>query len=452
MGGRRPKAPQSAGAGRLRRGRHRSEGGPASRGIPPGAPRRLQFVCPRGGTVLGDRLARRLLLVDALWATAAALGATFADAYLWRLGSGWAAISVFNLWQFVAMALAFPLAGHLAQRFDRVLPLRLAAAVVAAAFATLLWLGPAAPRFIALLGVLLGAGWGLYWLAFFVLGFDLTDRGNRDWFTGSAGVLEAAAALAVPPLAGALAVRPGGFRLLFAGALAAFAAVLVVSIRLSAPARRVVADQPAIPPRGLSSAPGWWGVVAADAALGLRDGVYLFAPALLVFTASDNPLELGAFVAACQAASLVANALAARFGRPRLRRRLAVAGAVLGLVAAALLIAPVGIDGLWAFGLLAAAAQPLLKVPLEACTLDVIARGADPARWRVPRTVVKEVAVNFARACSVGLLAVAVARAGVPAVRVCLMLAAWAPLGAWYGLARWVPVEQGDGFGGPESR
>ena len=392
-------------------------------------------------------MARQLLLVDALWATAAALGATFADAYLWRLGSGWAAISVFNLWQFAAMAAAFPLAGYLAKRFDRVLPLRLAAAVVAGAFATLLLLGPAAPRFIALLGVLLGAGWGLYWLAFFVLGFDLTDRDNRDWFTGSAGVLEAAAALAVPPLAGVLAGRPGGFRLLFGAALAVFAAVLLVSVRLSAPARRFVADGPKIPAPGHPTAPGWWGVVAADAALGLRDGVYLFAPALLVFTVSGNPLELGAFVAACQAASLVANAAAARFGRPRLRRRLVLAGAALGLAAAALLFEGTGIDWLWAFGVLAAAAQPLLKVPLEACTLDVIARGADPGQWRVERTVSKEIAVNLARVCSVGVLALAVGRLGVPTVRVCLMLAALAPLGAWYGLWRWVPVEgvHGDG-------
>ncbi len=400
---------------------------------------------PRGGLHLGARLARRLLLVDALWAAAAALGATFTDAYLWRLGSGWAAISLFNLWQFAAMALAFPLAGYLAKRYDRVLPLRLAAAVVAGAFALLLLLGRDAAHWIAPLGLLLGAGWGCYWLAFFVLGFDLTDRSNRDWFTGSAGVLEAAAALAVPPLAGALADRPGGFRLLFAGALAAFAAVLAVSARLSAP-----------PPRGATAGhrppwhaagPGWWGVVAADAALGLRDGVYLFAPALLVFAASRDPLELGAFVTAAQAAGLLANAAAARFGRPRFRRRLVLGGALLGLGAAALLAGAGGLDRLWAFGLLAAAAQPLVKVPLEACTLDVIARGADPALWRVERTTLKEVAVNLARAASVGALALVVGQAGVAAVRIGLMAAAFAPLAAWYVLWRWVPTERVDGDG-----
>lgn len=373
-----------------------------------------------GAGVRRSRPPASFIWVTALWTFGIAIADPFLDAYLWSLRSSWVLIGTFNLAQYLAMVFTFPLAGWLAKRRGARLPLRLAVLAVAATFLSALALGPAAPRQVLGLGLALGAGWGLYWLAQFVFSLDLTVQGRgRDRWQSLAGLLNTGSGLLAPLAAGSIVAAAGrmaGFRWLLAAGLGFLAAALIAAVRL--PVRRE-----AEPYRLRSAMPGlhapgrWAHVLLAHLALALRDGVYLFAPALLIFALSGSALNLGAYLSATQLASLGAYAAFERWGTPELRRPALVLGSILSTAAGLILAAGLDVTRVWAFGLLAAALRPLLRVPIESLTLDVIARRSGTSASRVEHTVVKEVAVNAARVVSIGAMVAVIASAGPGVVR-----------------------------------
>lgn len=428
----------------------------------------------------GPRGLGALAAVTGLWTFGVALSAPFLDAYLWTLHASWVILGLFNLAQYLAMVFTFPVAGRLARRRGARLPLRAAAVAVAAALILTLILGVSAPHHVVAIGLALGIGWGLYWLAQFVFSIDLTRRGEgRDRWQSLAGALDTGSGLVAPLIAGAIAAAGdwAGFRGLLLVTLGVLLLAALLTSRLPAgsaatktrvtEARRTgwlpgllgaaAARRDAPLARNRARASGsstlgpasaarderslriWRHILQAHAVLAVRDGAYLFAPALLVYVVSGSTLDLGAFLAATKGASLLAYAVLGRWGGPARRRPAMLAGSALSVAAGATLALGLSQPVLWVFGLLIAALGPCLSVPLESCTLDVIALLAGDAGGRVDRTVAKEVAVNAARVVGVGAMVVTVAFLGAGAVRWWLVAVAPLPWVAWLAM-RAVPV------------
>ncbi|HVB10890.1 MAG TPA: hypothetical protein VNM16_11060 [Bacillota bacterium] len=387
----------------------------------------------------------RLGVATGLWTFGVSLSAPFLDAYLWSLHPSWTLIAEFNLAQFGAMVVTFPVAGWLARRRGAALPLRCAAVVIAVAVGAFLAFGAAAPRHVVGLGILLGVGWGLYWLAQFVLNIDFTQPGpGRDRWQAVAGLMTTAAGLAAPLAAGILVAAAGrvlGFRWLLSGGLTFLAASLLVAAGLPSAPGGAFPFRAAVPNR---VADPWGYLLLAHGALGLRDGVYLFAPALLVFALSGSVLDLGVYLAVTQGVSMATYAAHSRWGGPQWRRPSLLLGAGLSAAVGLVLAAGLTVLHVWAFGVLTAALAPLLQVPIEACTLDLIAlrAGTDRAA-RVSHTVVKEVVVNAARVVSVSLMIGVLAVAGTASLRPWLVAVAATPFIAWWAVSRFPAVLPG---------
>jgi YQGE family putative transporter len=375
--------------------------------FPAGRRRRAAARYTAAMTARGSRRPERALVaLTALFSLAVVLGETFITPYIAGQGRGLAPVGAYVVAQFAAMTATFVAAPVLAPRLPSRVTLRAGVAGCLLAFAAVAALraGPVPA------GALLGLGLGAYWLGFYVLALGAVPGGERDRWSGAVGAADAAAQLA-GPLAGATVVARFGFRPLFALAAALFAVVLGVAGAAPeasggaggglAAAWRAYADRPA----GRL-------LLAAFFALGLRDGVYLFLPALLVYLATDSPWYLGGFAALAALGGTAGFALvgagAARAGRGGW----AAAGGALALAAVPLLgPARPAPAALVAFGLVQAFAYPLVKAPAEAAALEVIAGlGGAP----LDLTAVKEVVLNAARLLTaVGFLAlVAVAPAG----------------------------------------
>lgn len=376
-----------------------------------------------------------LALVGGLWSLGVAVSEPFLNAYLWSAGSGWAGIAWFKLSQYVAMVLVFPVAGWLARRAGPRLPLRVAAAAVGTALALTAWLGGAAQRHLLGLGLLLGAGWALYWLAQLVLAVDLTVGAWRDRWQGLLRGLGRLAGVVAPLAAGGVVAalgRPRGFTWLFVAGLALLAASALASLALPPPGPSppdAVDWRLALPGRRRDR--DWSAVLLAHLALAWRDGVFFFVPALLIFTLSGSALDMGAYLAGTQALSLTVCAVHARWGGPGLRRASLLAGCAGATAAAVLLCLGSDLAFVWGFGWLATGLQPLLRVPAEAVAVEVIGRRPE---LRVERTVVKEVSVNAARALSVAALLLVVEGAGPGGIRWWLVATSAAPWLAWLSL------------------
>ncbi|MCZ4148892.1 MFS transporter, partial [Escherichia coli] len=95
---------------------------------------------------------------------------------------GWFTVS-----QQLALGATFWLAGKWVKEHDKMIALRLGTGLSGLFYMLVLWAGPKAVDWIWPLGILLGCSLGLFWLAFNVVYFEVTDRENRDLFNGWVG-------------------------------------------------------------------------------------------------------------------------------------------------------------------------------------------------------------------------------------------------------------------------
>jgi len=158
-----------------------------------------------------------------------------------------------------------------------------------------------------------------------------------------------------------------------------------------------VRDSDPIPERWRSLLWSFW-------ALGLRDGIYLFLPNLLLFIVSRSTIWLGVF-AACQAG--LQGLVFWVVGRwPQLNHHSRSLGFATGLslFALALIALPLELSTIFGLGLLVSIAYPPFKVSLESSALMAIGGNQRSETAMMRRTGQKEVWLNSGRLLSLLLV------------------------------------------------
>ena len=118
-----------------------------------------------------------------------------------------------------------------------------------------LWLGTSSFHYFVWLGMVQGISAGLFWLAFNVVYFEVTDPDNRDRFNGWVGLLGSGAGIIAPWISGLLIVNLGdgaGYRLIFSISLGIFVLGVVISFFLKK--RKVQGTYEWLSPSSMSSA------------------------------------------------------------------------------------------------------------------------------------------------------------------------------------------------------
>lgn len=387
-----------------------------------------------------DGQTRLLLLVNALFASANALSGAFVNVYLWKAKPDFAMIGWFVLSYQMAMAATFIVAGKWVKERNKMNALRFGVVLAAAFYSLVLSLGERAASWIALLGGVQGLSAGLFWLAFNVIYFEVTDRDNRDAFNGWAGLLGAAAGMAAPWVSGFLITRmedTSGYRLIFSISLGVFVVGTVVSFFLK---RRP--EQP-----GYEWLYGWrqlrrpgnaWRrVYPALVAQGVREGVFGFLIGLMVFIVTNNEMKLGNFALATSAVSLFGFFLAGKLTRPRRRAGLMLLGAAAMTVVIAPFFWSLQYGTLLVFGVVTALFFPFYSIPVTSAVFDLIGADDDSAEHRVEFVVLRETALNTGRVAGTAVFIAVVSATTAPAHVAALMMALGAfPLVSWFFLRR----------------
>lgn len=400
-----------------------------------------------GRTDLLDRQAKLLLLISLLFALSTALSNTFVNVYLWRIKSDYTMIGLFNLFNYLAMAVTFVFAGRLAKNIDRVIAIRLGVFVHAIFYLTVLLLGKLSAKYIIALGIILGIGAGFFWLAFNVLLFEITNRDNRDIFNGINGLLTSAGGIIAPVFSGWLITYMDdlvGYRIIFGVSFIIFGIAVVISFLLQRRLTREAFRLGSILRKCLQPDTHWFWVNLAMIAHGLREGVFLFLIGLLVFVTTDNELIVGSFATISSAVSLVGFLVVGKFLRKERRHVFLCTGAVLvGLVVLPFIVKPTTIT-LFILGIGAALFYPMYMVPMTSKTFDVIGESEETARRRVEYVVARELALNVGRVLSACIFLVVVAQtAALNDIKWILLPIGFAQLLAWLFLRRVhvVPIE-----------
>ncbi|OUM95398.1 MAG: MFS transporter [Thermobacillus sp. ZCTH02-B1] len=386
------------------------------------------------------RQAVLLLAVQGMFAAAGALSGTFVPVYLWKASQSHAAVGWFALAQHLASGCAFWLAGAWVKRHDKTIALRAGLAASALFYLAVLLLGDAAAGWTAALGALNGLAVGLFWLAYNVVYFEITDRENRDRFNGWAGLLTSLAGMAAPWLSGTFITLSGGtrgYRIVFATSLAMFAGAALLSLFLEKRRTGGAFDWS----YGLSQLRTkdnpWRSAVPALAAQGLREGVWLFLLGLLVYFATGREQSVGGYNFWTSLTALGSFWLAGRLLRPRFRRAAMLAGAAAVSGLPAILLADTGYAALLATGVGTALFMPLYIIPMTSAVFDLVGRTDEDVERREELIVLRETGLCAGRVLGLAIYLAVVAREQSPAALAWLLLAVGAaPLAGWLFMRR----------------
>ncbi|RFB10534.1 MFS transporter [Bacillus sp. HNG] len=364
--------------------------------------------------VLGDVPIHRdlilLLVIGGLYALSIALSNTFVNVYLWKQSGEFKDLGLYNLAVVVLQPLTFILAGRWAKKIDRVIVLRLGVSFLAIFYITVLWIGESASHYLLLLGALLGIGYGFYWLAFNVLTFEITEPETRDFFNGFLGLLGSFAGMIGPIAAGIIISSMKsftGYTVIFGISLGLFAGAVVLSFFL----KRRSAEGDFVFKRILEERKynsNWKHILHAHFFQGIREGTYVFVISVFVFVATGSELALGKFGLINSAVSFLVYFLATRLIKKKMRKKAILVGGLLVYLAIFVILFEVTYARLILYGVIIGLAYPILLVPYNSLTYDVIGKGWNAKEMRIEYVVVREVFLNIGRILSIVLFLITI--------------------------------------------
>ncbi|MDF2670805.1 MAG: transporter [Paenibacillus sp.] len=347
-----------------------------------------------------NRQAWLLLLVIGLFGAANALSGTFVNVYIWKVKNDFALIGWFAFYHQVTMAITFWLSGKWVKEGNKMNTLRLGVALSAVFYLLVLFLEKSAADWILLLGFVQGLSAGLFWLAFNVVYFEITDRDNRDRFNGWAGLLGSGAGMIAPWISGIVITRlPGtiGYRWIFAVSLGIFVLGVIVSFFLKK--RKVEGNYDwLLAYRVLKHNDGpWRSVFVALIAQGIREGVFGFIIGIMIYMATQNEMDIGNFSLITSAVALVSFFFVGRLMKPGSRKWSMLIGVTVMIAVIMPFFWSVSYTTLLLFGIGIALFMPLYTIPMTSSVFDIIGRDEQSASQRVEYVVMREAGLNIGR-------------------------------------------------------
>ncbi|WP_342555070.1 MFS transporter [Paenibacillus sp. FSL R7-0652] len=355
-----------------------------------------------------------LLGVNGLFALAGALSGTFLNVFLWKSRPDYAMLGWFTISQQLAIGLTFWLAGKWVKEHNKMNALRLGTGLSGVFYMLVLWTGARAVDWIWPLGLLLGCALGLFWLAFNVVYFEVTDRDNRDLFNGWVGLLGSMTGIIGPWFSGFIISRMAdntGYRLIFTVSLVIYIIAVVFSFFLK---KRKVSGtyRWSEPVRQLSASQSPWRPLAMGLfAQGVREGVFAFLITLLVYLATAQEYKLGQFSLITSAVALVCYWAAGKWFKPNYRSKGMLTGSILLLLVLLPLLWKVNYGTLLFMGIGSAAAMPLYILPMISAGFDMMGTSGENVEKRVELVVLRELCLMTGRLFGLIIFLIAVINA-----------------------------------------
>ncbi|MNH98737.1 Major Facilitator Superfamily protein [compost metagenome] len=376
-----------------------------------------------------------LLAVNGLCSLASVLAGTFLNVYLWKNQQNFAMIGWFTVAQQVAVGLSFWLGGKWVKEHNKMNALRLGLAVSGLFYLLVLWLGNRAVHYIWPLGLVLGIAIGLFWLAYNIVYFEITDAGNRDFFNGWMGLLGSFTGILGPWVSGwIISALHGerGYRLVFLLSLSIYGIAVVLSFflkkRKSEGAYLWMEPWRELHRKGSA----WRPAAAALVFQGLREGVFSFLIGLLVYIAAKQESKLGQFALITSAVALVSYWAAGKWFTPKLRSGGMLVGGILLVAVITPLLWNVSYGTLLIMGIGTSLFLPLYMLPMTSSVFDLMGESKESAGKRVELVVLRELCLMSGRMLGVFVFIAVLSVNDSPRVITWLMLLLGAaPLGSW---------------------
>ncbi|MGP0577759.1 MFS transporter [Paenibacillus peoriae] len=341
-----------------------------------------------------------LLSLNGLFVFAAALSGTFLNVYLWKSRQDYAMIGWFNVSQQIALGIMVWVAGKWVKEHNKMNALRVGTALSGLFYLIVLYTGPQAVNYIWPLGMLLGAALGLFWLAFNVIFFEVTDQASRDHFNGWVGLLGSFSGIVGPWLSGWIIARmedDAGYRVIFSISLAFYVVGVVLSFFLRK--RKPTGNYNWKEPKQRLSQKGsmWRPLSLSLVAQGIREGVFAFLITLLVYVATQQEWKLAQFSLITSAVSFFSFWAVGKWLKPHYRSAGMLLGAILLVIALLPLLWRMEYSTLLIMGIGTALFMPLYLIPMISASFDLMGTSKGDANQRVELVVLRELCLMVGR-------------------------------------------------------
>lgn len=344
-----------------------------------------------------------LLMIGGLYSLGIFLSNTFVNVYLWRQSNDFNTIAIYNLAIIIFQVITFVISGRIAKKIDRVMILRLGVIFLAVFFITVLIVGENAAFYNFLLGALLGVGYGFYWLAFNVLAFEITEPDTRDVFNGVMGGLESFGGMVGPLLAGFIIARlatNSGYMVVFSISLSFF--LLAIGCSFFLKGRKAEGKYNLIATfREIKKNKQWRSILLANIFQGLREGIFMFLITILLFITTQNEFTLGMFNFALCGLSLLFYLIVTKMLKNEWRIKAIFIGALIISLSVFIIAFNQSLNSFIIYAVTVGIAYPVIKVPFNSLTYDVIGQSKSIHTLRIEYIVVLELFVNIGRLISI---------------------------------------------------
>lgn len=235
---------------------------------------------------------RVLIGVNGCFLFAGFLSGAFVNVFLWKQSNSLLPLALFNVTQFLLIPLVFWWASRI-EKLTYVTSIRIGLLFNALFYGVVLAFQYQTNPY--LMGMLLGLGTGCYWYGFNILSFRIVKGAERPKFNSLMGVIAAISGVLSPILSGFLISRLPviGYTVVFAISLC----VLGISFCISFWIPGEQAQQSLAAPLFARKHPNWSRALLTNVFEGMREGVFVFFAAILVFMATGSEWALGKFTA-----------------------------------------------------------------------------------------------------------------------------------------------------------
>lgn len=346
-----------------------------------------------------------LLIIGGLYSIGLFLSNTFVNIYLWRQTESFLTIAFYHLAIVISKPMIFILAGKITKKIDRVIVLRLGVFFLALFFLTVLILQDKAAYFNVLLGLLIGIGYGFYWLAFNVLTFEITEPDTRVFFNGILGCLQSISGMIGPLVSGIIISRfttEIGYLTIFTLSFILFIIAIILSFFLT---RRETDDSYRLMMvfKEIGNNKNWQGILCANFFQGIRDGVFVFVISIWIFITTRSEFSLGIFSLLLNASSFIVFILLTIYMKDTTRKRFIFIGSFAMSFAIWIVITELSFIRLMIYAIVIGISFPILSVPFQSLTYDIIGRAYKAGALRIEYIVVLEIVSNLGSILSIVL-------------------------------------------------
>lgn len=294
-----------------------------------------------------------LLVIGSLFVLANGLSTVFVTVFIWKITKSYVQVSLYNASIYCFMVLGFILSGVISRRKGIPYCLRAGMLCLIVYFIAVLWLKSESVRYLLLLGIPYGLGYGLFYYSNNTLLYYYTSETNRGIYLGISNALGAIMGILAPTVSGAIIVSGHelqGYQYVFFITFAIYVISCVISYFLESRVQEGDFSMKRI--LSYSTHPDWNYIMKSNFFLGFREGAIYFIIDILYFLTFRNELSLGGFTTLISMIGVISSIMIGKYVTLKNSYRSILIGSIMTLTATLILVLHTSVQTVVIYGVL----------------------------------------------------------------------------------------------------